>query len=276
VPYLRDADLRLPALGEGAREMHRRYAAALEGRYVAGREAARRAYPDTPLVVMGHCYVTSALLGGGERPVQVGNLAQVEAGVLAGDASYLALGHLHRPQEIAGRAHWRYSGSLLPTGFDEVAVRREVTLLRLDGPSPARGIESVPLKPFREYRRLEGDPADVRRAVDALPLASPDDPAPWCEATLDLRGPEPGLARELIERSRDRGWNLVSVRRRARQVAPSTTPGERFELRELDPEDVFARRHEAEFGTPPDDAMRLEFSRLLEEVLAEEGPEAGS
>ncbi|MEM1183050.1 MAG: exonuclease subunit SbcD, partial [Acidobacteriota bacterium] len=81
VPYLRDADLRLPALGEGAREMHRRYAAALEGRYVAGREAARRAYPDTPLVVMGHCYVTSALLGGGERPVQVGNLAQVEAGV---------------------------------------------------------------------------------------------------------------------------------------------------------------------------------------------------
>ncbi|MEM8996020.1 MAG: exonuclease SbcCD subunit D C-terminal domain-containing protein [Acidobacteriota bacterium] len=273
VPYLRDADLRLPALGEGAREMHRRYAAALEGRYVAGRGAARGAYPETPLVVMGHCYVTSALLGGGERPVQVGNLAQVEAGVLAGDAAYLALGHLHRPQDIAGHRHWRYSGSLLPTGFDEVGTRREVTLFRIDGPGLAADIESIPLEPYRDYRRLEGDPAGVRAQVDALPLHGVDGPTPWCEATLDLTRPEPGLARELIDRCRDRGWNLVSVRRRAQPTPAPEAFDARTELRELDPEDVFARRHEAEFGEPPDEELRLEFARLLEDVLADENAE---
>ncbi|MEM6796379.1 MAG: exonuclease SbcCD subunit D [Acidobacteriota bacterium] len=275
VPYLRDADLRLPAIGEAASEVHQRYARALEGRYERAAKEARARYPGLPLVVMGHCYVASALLGGGERPVQIGNLAQVDARALAAEGAYLALGHLHRPQTIQEKDHWRYSGSLLPTGFDEIGQRRQVILFDIperDGEVAGR-ITAVDLEPFRSYRRLEGTPAEVREASQNLPLADAAKPTPWCEATLELSGPEPGLARELIDVARDRGWNLVSVKRRPRaEGEEASTPGSRTapapDLRELEPEQVFERCHVAEFGEPPDDELRLEFRSLLEEVTA--------
>ena len=174
LPYLRDADLRLAAGAEQAPLADQRYRRALEARYREAGEAARAAAGGRPVVVMGHCLVDGASFGGGERPVQVGNLGAVSAAELAGDAAYLALGHLHQPQQV-GRPHWRYSGSLLPTGFDEAGRAKGNFLVDLppDPAQPAR-VEFVPLLPYRRYFRLAGDLDALRAQVFTLepPAAS--------------------------------------------------------------------------------------------------------
>lgn len=275
VPYLRDGDLRRVDIGEKQAEIHERYARALEERYRSVHEAADAFEEDgtddngtspLPRVVMGHCYVTGGVLGGGERPVQIGNLARADANALAGNAAYLALGHLHRPQVVGGRDHWRYCGSLLPTGFDEVEKRREVVIVELaDADGPAT-VERIPLEPFRRYLRLEGKPEELEHAIDALERPTADQPAPWCEASVRLEGPRPGIARELGDRCRERGWTLISVRRERPTSTSEPTTVETRDLKELDPEEVFEEMHRQRFDGEPDDALRREFLSLLEEV----------
>ena len=280
VPYLRDGDLRLPPVGETAPQIHARYAHALEQRYREVQAAAAELYPDLPLVTMGHCYVADGLTGGLERPVQVGNLAKVRASVLAEGAAYLALGHLHRPQSLGGREDRRYCGSLLPTGFDEVERRREVVRvdLREDG---AVDVLPLPLPVYREYRRLQGDPDALRRQIEDLPEAGPEasgTPMPWCEASVVLDGPRPGFAQDLIDRARQRGWNLISVKRKrdADRERRRAQAAEALELKELQPEDVFVERHRQEFGTDPDDELMADFHRLFESLTRGREPQDGT
>lgn len=272
VPYLRDGDLRLPPIGETAPQIHARYAQALENRYLQVRQAAGEAYPELPLVVMGHCYVDDALIGGGERPVQVGNLAKVRVQVLGEGAAYLALGHLHRPQRLAGQDHWRYSGSLLPTGFDEVERRREVLKVDLPEDGAPGQVTSLPLLPYREYRRLHGTPDQLETVLAELSPPAADTPIPWAEASVVLEGPRPGFAQRLVDSARDRGWDLISVKRHrvSKQRPESPVDGEVLGLKELDPEEVFIERHRLEFDRDPDDELLTEFRSLLASVTSGE------
>ena len=155
----------------------------------------------------------------------------------------------------------------LPTGFDETGTQREVILFELSGDAPAGEIQRLAMRPFRPYRRLHGKLADVEQAIDRLAVAEPDQPTPWCEAVVELDGPRPGLAPALVDRCQARGWNLVSVRRQrptCERAGLRTTP--RLGLHEVTPEDVFVRRHEDEYGGPPDDELLAEFRSLVESL----------
>ena len=274
LPYLRDADLRLVAGSEAAPLADQRSRRALEGRYLEAVATAQMQAGDLPLVVMGHCLALGASFGGGERPVQMGNLGAVDSATLAGDAAYLALGHLHQPQEV-GAPHWRYSGSLLPTGFDEIHTRKVSLLVELPPHAgDAARVEAVPLRPYRRYHRLHGNLDALRAQVLSLDPPAAGEPAPFCEATLQLDGPQPGLAPELVEACRSRGWDLISIRRERREGQPSA-PAPGRTLVELSPEEVFVRCHQAEYGTEPRQDLLIEFRRLLEDVTAGSAGSAG-
>ena len=270
LPYLRDGDLRLPRTAESAGEASHRHARALALRYAEIRERAEER--GLPLVVMGHLTVRGGLFGGGERTLAANaDSSQVSAAELAAGASYLALGHLHLPQALDDQPHWRYSGSLLPNGFDETQVRREVVVADLPDDGGPATVRRIPLRPYREYRRLRGSAEDVRRELEGLPLPETDAPAPWCEATVELEGPQPGLARELAQLGREREWRLVSVRRQRQSQEPDPAEESAPSLEELQPEDVFRRLHESVWKAPPDEELMAEFRQLLREVESPHG-----
>ena len=100
------------------------------------------------------------------------------------------------------------------------------------------------------------------------------EPAPFCEATLQLDGPQPGLAPELVEACRSRGWDLISIRRERRE-GQTSAPAPGRTLVELSPEEVFVRCHQAEYGTEPRQDLLIEFRRLLEDVTAGSAGSAG-
>jgi len=109
-----------------------------------------------PRLVVAHAFVAGAGdEDSSEEPLMVGGSGSVSASAFDG-FDYVALGHLHTPRGLPGRAHVRYAGSLYPYAFDE-AGEKGVTLLRWDdgaGPGTAPEITALPLPVQRRVRVL--------------------------------------------------------------------------------------------------------------------------
>src|SRR5579863_7079783 len=108
-------------------------------------------------VVMAHGWVTGGAASDSERDITVGGVGQVPADLFDG-FSYVALGHLHGQQTIAG--HVRYSGSPLPYSFSEAAHHKGSWLVELDGHGVVRA-ERVPAPAYRKLSVLRGRLADL-------------------------------------------------------------------------------------------------------------------
>ena len=74
---------------------------------------------DSVNVVMAHAFVLGGTAGGGERSAHLVEEYALTAQAFPATASYVALGHLHRPQKIAGPAPIHYCGSPLQLDFGE-------------------------------------------------------------------------------------------------------------------------------------------------------------
>jgi DNA repair protein SbcD/Mre11 len=118
------------------------------------------------LVTAAHLHLAGARLAGSERLVHFsdGYAAQPEH---LPHASYTALGHIHRPQEIPGGAAGRYAGSPIPLDFGEEGEAKGAVLVEARPGRPAR-IETIPLSGGRPLLTLTGSLDDLpRRAEDA-------------------------------------------------------------------------------------------------------------
>jgi DNA repair protein SbcD/Mre11 len=76
---------------------------------------------DTVNIVMAHGTLLGGRRGGGEREVQTSLDYELPASIFPASAHYVALGHLHRQQEIPGPCPIYYSGSPLAVDFGEEA-----------------------------------------------------------------------------------------------------------------------------------------------------------
>ena len=108
-------------------------------------------------VVMAHGWVTGGAASESERDITVGGVGQVPADIFS-SLSYVALGHLHGQQTLAG--HLRYSGSPLPYSFSEATHRKGSWLVELDANGTKR-VERVPAPTYRKLSLLRGRLADL-------------------------------------------------------------------------------------------------------------------
>lgn len=142
---------------------------------------------DAVGILMGHFFVDGAELGGGERKIHIGPQYAATPQTIPPGVHYAALGHIHRPQMIAGApVAARYSGSLLQLDFSERTHDKEVVIVDADPGRPAK-VETVKLTSGRRLLRVED-------ALDALEARA----AEFGDAYLDVRvktgGPVFGLA----------------------------------------------------------------------------------
>lgn len=87
---------------------------------------ARRTVGAPRSVVVAHAFVTGGQPSDSERLLSVGGSGTVSANTFDG-FSYVALGHLHRPQFV-GHHTRRYSGSPLPYSFSEQHAKQVVVV----------------------------------------------------------------------------------------------------------------------------------------------------
>lgn len=86
------------------------------------------------------------------------------------DFDYVALGHIHSPQQV-GRKEVRYSGSPLKYSLSEVNNEKSVSLITIDAEKKA-DVELVPIRPKRDLRHIKGKLRDLLAESN---VTAPDD-----------------------------------------------------------------------------------------------------
>lgn len=101
-------------------------------------------------IVLSHAFVTDAEPSTSDRAAAIGTAAQVSAGVFEG-FDYVALGHLHKPQNVS--SFIRYSGTPMVYSFGkEETQEKSVTLLDTQTMTQ----EIVPLPQLHRWTTLSG------------------------------------------------------------------------------------------------------------------------
>ena len=107
-------------------------------------------------VLVAHMFVTGASRTDSED-ISVGGADNVDVSALAG-FDYVALGHIHRPQNVAPGV--RYSGSPLKYSFSEISDKKSVTVVEL-GEKGKVSVRTVPLTPLRDLKEIKGTYAEL-------------------------------------------------------------------------------------------------------------------
>ncbi len=209
--------------------------------------------PGRVNLLVGHMTIEGARLGGGEFAFFVGNSYAVKPEALPVTATYVALGHIHRQQQVAEAPVAWYAGSLLQLDFGEgEEAPRGVLLVEAEPGRPPRvtPVEARWGKPLRTFR-MDLASLDRRLAeVESFPGY----------AKLVLAGrPDPVL--------RER---LLAENPRLLEVAFETVAGEQEEAGEevkgLDLVEAYALYHRQSYARPPEDGLLAAFRRVFEEV----------
>lgn len=103
-------------------------------------------------VLIAHQFVTGAITSESEE-ISVGGSENVDGSVFDG-FDYVALGHIHRPQQIC-RETLRYCGTPLKYSFSEASHTKSVTVVDMDGKGEIK-ITELPLAPLRDMREVRG------------------------------------------------------------------------------------------------------------------------
>ena len=108
--------------------------------------------PGVCNVLVAHQFITGAGRSDSEE-VSVGGLDNIDSSVFK-DFDYVALGHIHRPQQ-AGGENMRYCGSPLKYSFSEAAHKKSVTVAEIEGKGKIN-ISTRQLIPLHDMRELRG------------------------------------------------------------------------------------------------------------------------
>ncbi len=240
----------------------------------------RRCFPDEPIesytdalacairhmdldparrnVLVTHQFVTGAARCDSEE-LSVGGSDNVDAAVFA-PFDYVALGHLHGPQNVDGD-RVRYCGTPLKYSFSEVRHQKSVTVVEL-GEKGERRVRTLPLTPRRDLLELRGSYQEVtgrsfyqdldREAYVRVILADEEDVP---DAVGRLRVIYPNLMRLDYDNRRTRSAS--------REVEAVTTARK-------SPLELFEELYEQQNGGPMSREQRAYLAALMEDVWEEE------
>jgi exonuclease SbcD len=249
VPFLRERDLRQATAGETITAVHEQVRAAIRAHYATQLAACRDLAQGRLVIAMGHLTVLGATTSDSERDIHIGNLGAVGADLFNG-FDYTALGHLHRPQKVAGIETIRYSGSPVALSFSEAADAKSVVILDLQNHSTAPillptkaldrqenggrriEIQTLPIPITRALVRVKADHATLAADLANVPAGA------WAEVTVKLDAPEPDLDRQVRDAAAAR-FEILKVL--ADLPVSETAPWQAKAptLHDLQPRDVF-------------------------------------
>ena len=162
-------------------------------------------------VLVTHQFVTGASRSDSEE-ISVGGSDNVDASVFD-DFDYVALGHIHGPQNI-GSPRIRYCGTPLKYSFSEVGQQKSVTVAELKEKGTLE-VAARPLTPLRDLREIRGSYLEVtakrfyegRNREDYLHITLTDE-EDVPDGAAKLRVIYPNLMRLDYDNTRTRSRNL--------------------------------------------------------------------
>ncbi|MCI5208036.1 MAG: exonuclease subunit SbcD [Candidatus Electrothrix sp. ATG2] len=258
VPFLRDREIRTATAGQDMDDRERDLVQGIRRHYsqvCAAAEEQQQPTRPVPIIGMGHLFTAggSTVEGDGVRNLYVGSLACVQADSFPASLDYLALGHLHCPQKVAGNETRRYSGAPLMMGFGEADKEKSVCLIDFPAADPVNPTESsepttaptvttlaVPV--FQPIKRIQGNWDHIQTTLFSLKM---EGRAVWLEIIYQGEELIADLRERLDEAVADTGLEILRIRNR-RIIEQTLRPVQAEEtLADLGHAEVFSRCLEA-------------------------------
>jgi exonuclease SbcD len=267
IPFLRDSDLRQMNEGESYDDRIEAVRMGIEHTYTQVAELAKKKYANIPCLALGHLYAAGVSTSDSEREIQIGNQAKFEASSFGEYYNYVALGHIHKPQQVSATIPTYYSGSPIPLSFSERKDDKRMLLIDTQkGFEP----ENMPVPNFRLLKRISGTLNEVRAGLNefhhtgALP------------ALLELDVIEDDYNTEtiyaldrLVFEYENENAQIVKHRITFKNQLSGTSAlfNKNQQLEDLKPTEVFEKRLEAENLDEETSALlKQAFNELLEEL----------
>lgn len=270
LPFLRPAEVTGAQLGDdylrGIGQVHQWLIAA----------ANAKRQPGQALIAISHAHMAGGSVSeDSERSLIIGNAEALPASLFDASVSYVALGHLHKPQKVNGEERIRYCGSPIPLSFSEIGYKHQILDVQLDGETLV-SVQSLPIPRSVNLQRLEAAPlAEILKQLADLPdidLLAETQRQPWLEVRVRLDEPQPDLRQQVERALQGKAVRLVRI---AAEYAgagsgDSMQDGDPLiELDQLTPQQLFSRAWQDSYGNEVDEQTLSDFAQLLQEVQQE-------
>lgn len=220
-----------------------------------------------PVVMMAHTTVSGCDFQGHDNATEyvVGGIDSLGLDDFGHGYDYLALGHIHHGQWLAGGEHRaRYSGTPIPVSFDE-DYAHNVTLLTLGkhGDKPT-DVQLLPIDNPRPLVTLPTEGMATWEEAQSLLKEFPDDIPAYIRLNVlldDLLPPDANAVAEALAKDKRCRFCLINAKRRnAAQTATRTFTVQEFQ--EQQPIDI-ARQYAEDTGVAFDEEMTELFNEAL-------------
>lgn len=212
--------------------------------------------PGKHHLLLSHAFITNAETSTSDRAAEIGFATQVPASVFEG-FDYVALGHIHKPQQV--NPHVRYSGSPMAYSFGK-EERQEKSVTLIDTASMTQQV--VPLPLLHRWTTL----TDCYEA-----LLAGEYPEEIREGYVRLNVTDTAVGLDMLSRLRQVYPNALVVAGKTYDGKDTTITltMEQLEQMESDPAEVFKSFCREEMGQEATDHFLQLFARAVEEADAE-------
>lgn len=208
-------------------------------------------------VLVTHQFITGAERSESEDTI-IGGLDNIDASLL-NDFDYVALGHLHRPQDC-GKETIRYSGSPLKYSFSEVADTKSVTIVEIDGKS-APIVSTRVLTPLHQWH-------DLRGTYDELVAKSYYEGKDYQEAYIRITLTDENDIPDGMRKLKSIYHRLMELRYdNKRTRAGETFIGTLSNVNKINPEDIFKELFEKQNAQPLNDEQTAYLQNIIENIF---------
>ncbi|KAE9641599.1 exonuclease subunit SbcD [Pseudomonas sp. PB103] len=232
--------------------------------------------PGQALIAISHAHMAGGSVSeDSERSLIIGNAEALPASLFGPSISYVALGHLHKPQKVNGEERIRYSGSPIPLSFSEIKYEHQILDVLLEGETLI-SVESKHIPRSVQLQRIGPAPlAEILLQLADLPnidLLAETQRQPWLEVRVTLDEPQPDLRHQVENALQGKAVRLVRIaaeyagNRGADGEADGTTL---IELDQLTPQELFSRAWLDNYGNEVDEQTLKDFAELLQDVQLE-------
>lgn len=266
LPYLRDPDLRNASEDYNYENRVESIRNGIASVFSNTAELCKKRYPTIPSIAMGHLFAAGVSTSESERDIQVGNQASFEATGFGDYFKYIALGHIHRPQQVQGSVPTYYSGSPIPLSFSERKDRKRVILID----TKEFETQSIDVPSFRELKRISGTLEEIKAKLLGLQPNGVLESLLEIELKEDQYNPSHIIDLDrLVQDFNAEGAQIVKHRATFKNQVQGSSQlfSSSEELEDLQPSEVFEKLLEREdFDKDTNQLIMEAFDEILEEV----------
>ena len=232
--------------------------------------------PGQALIAISHAHMAGGSISeDSERSLIIGNAEALPASLFGPSISYVALGHLHKPQRVNNEERIRYCGSPIPLSFSEIGYQHQILDVTLKGETLV-SVETRLIPRAVNLQRIGPLPlAEILTQLAELPdidLLADIQRQPWLEVRVKLDEPQPDLRQQIETALQGKSVRLVRIA--AEYAGSGGRNGDDdatrlIELDQLTPQELFSRAWQENYGSEADEHTLKDFAVLLQEVQLE-------